>query len=104
MADLGVIDLLKLCNFDPACRSKLVRHQDKRYDVHDLLRRGWLEAYQCFQSKPVFDGQDFVVSFVGTEGTKARLLGVYKVRGRQSGRSRCVCWNRSCAVPSGMKT
>lgn len=83
--DLGVLDLLKMFGFDPACRSKLVRHQDKRYDVHDLLRRGWLEAYQRFQSKPIFDGQDFVVSFVGAEGTHARFVSVYKVLGRRSG-------------------
>jgi hypothetical protein len=72
--DVGVIDLLKLFGFDPKARAKLVRHQDKRYDVHDLLRRGWLDAYQSFQSRPVFHGLDSVVSFVGVGGTQARLV------------------------------
>jgi hypothetical protein len=58
MTELGVVDLLRLHGFDPGCRSKLVRHQDKRYDVHELVRHGWLEAYQQYQARPVFDGLD----------------------------------------------
>ena len=53
---IGLVDLLRQCGFDPARRSKLVRHQDKRHDLHDLLRRGWLDAYQGFQVRPIFDG------------------------------------------------
>jgi hypothetical protein len=83
--ELGIIDLLRVFGFDPNCRSKLVRHQDKRYDSHEMLRRGWLDAYQCFQSKPVFDKLDYVISFIGADGTQARLVGVYKVLGRRAG-------------------
>lgn len=82
---LGILDLLQMRGFNPASRSKLVRHQDKRWDLHDLFRRGWLEAYQKFQSKPVFENLDYIVSFVGTGGTQARLVGVYRVGGRSSG-------------------
>lgn len=85
--ELGVIDLLTLFGFNKNCKSKLVRHLDtrKRYDVHDLLRRGWLEAYQSFQPKPIFHGVDYVVSFIGTGKRQARLVGVYRVLGHKPG-------------------
>jgi hypothetical protein len=82
---LGIVDLLGLRGFDAAARCKLVRHQDARYDVHDLVRRGWMDAYQARQARPIFDGIEFVISFVGLEGTRARLLGVYRVAGRRDG-------------------
>jgi hypothetical protein len=86
MNPLGIVDLLVLRGFDPNRPTKLVRHQDARYDLHDLMRRGWLDAYQAFQSRPVFDGCERIVSFIGTKGTKARLFGVYRVLGKRDGR------------------
>jgi hypothetical protein len=82
MTKLGIVDLLKLFGFTEA-RSKLVRHQDKRYDVHDLMRQGWLETYQALQKRPIFDNLDFIVSFVGLEGSRALLAGVYRVGQRK---------------------
>jgi hypothetical protein len=38
-----------------------------------------------FLSRPVFDNLDYIISFVGIGGTRARLIGVYKVLGRQLG-------------------
>ena len=87
IVEIGILDLLRLCGFDANCRSKLVRHQTKDWDCHDLLRRGWLDAYQELQSKPVFDGLDCIISFIGVGGTRARLLGVYKVCSRRSASS-----------------
>ena len=83
--DIGILDLLKLQGFDLARSFKLVRHQEGRYDLHDFLRRGWLEAYQGFQSRPVFDNVDFIVSFIGVGRTLARLVGVYEVLNRRPG-------------------
>jgi hypothetical protein len=83
MSKLGIIDLLTLKNFDPASRAKIIRHKDPKFPAHELLRSGWLETYQSFQTKPVFDGVDFVISTVGLDGTKARFVGVYRVGGRQ---------------------
>ncbi len=45
MNSLGIVDLLKICGFDPNCRSKIVRHKDMRYSVSDLLHMEWLEYY-----------------------------------------------------------
>jgi hypothetical protein len=79
--------LLELCGLDLSKKAKAVRHKDPRYDAHDMLRRGWLEAYQRFQSKPVFDGLDYVVSFIADGGTRARLVGVYRVGERTTSES-----------------
>ena len=82
---IGILDLLHLQGADQH-RFKLVRHQEGRYDLHDFLRRDWLETYQSFQSRPVFDNLDFIISFLGFGGTRARFAGVYQILGRRSGR------------------
>lgn len=80
MADeLGIIDLLTARGFDPSCKCKLVRHQDKRYDIDALIRDGWLELYQSHQSRDVFANLDFIVAFSGDGSTRAKFLGVYRV-------------------------
>jgi len=80
---LGLLELLKLRGFDAEAKSKLVRHSDPRYDAHELLRRGWFEAYQSFQGRPIFDSCSRIVSFVGLEGSRSRLVGVYSVGARR---------------------
>ena len=84
MKTLGILDLLQLRGYDPTLPAKLVRHQDARYNVNDLLRNGWFDIYQGGQSKPKFDGCQFIVSFVGLEGSKARFIGVYRVHGKRT--------------------
>ncbi len=84
-AQLGILKLLGLVEaFDPTRRFKLVRHQEQGLDLQDFPK-DWLEAYQAFQEKPVFDGLDFIVSFIGAGRTQARLVGVYEVLGRKPG-------------------
>jgi hypothetical protein len=88
MATLGILDLLGLRGFDATRPAKLVRHKDARIDTHDfdeMVRRGWLETYQGYQSRPVFDGREFVLSFVGGASTRARFIGVYQVVGKRPG-------------------
>jgi hypothetical protein len=81
--ELGLLDLLKTCGFDAGVPSKLVRHESSDYDMQELPRSGWVEAYQGAQRRRVFDGIEYLVSFVGAGGTLARLVGVYRVLGRQ---------------------
>lgn len=83
MSKLGIIDLLALRGFDPASRAKIIRHKDPKFPAHELLRSGWLDTYQSFQTKPVFDGVDFVISTVGLDRTRARFVGLYRVGERQ---------------------
>ena len=78
---LGLIDILKVSGFDLSLRTKLLRHQDRRYDIRVLRRHNWLEIYQAYQSKPKFHDAVQLVSFYGLSGTRAGFYGVYKVLG-----------------------
>ncbi|MDD5719970.1 MAG: hypothetical protein PHQ53_09835 [Candidatus Krumholzibacteria bacterium] len=77
---LSLADLLSLKGLDCSRPKsiKLVRHKDKRVDVEALRRGGHIETYQRIQGSPIFNC-DYVVSFMGMDGTQARLLGVYRV-------------------------
>src|SRR5687768_14879070 len=79
---MTITEILRLRGLNTTKRIKLVRHQDKRYDVHELARRGRLEIYQAYQSQPRFDC-DYIISFLGDEGTRALFWGVYRVAGRE---------------------
>lgn len=79
--ELGIIDVLKAFGFDDQLKTKIVRHQDGRYDVPGLMREGWFELYQSLQARPVFSGCDQIVCFTGDGGTRARFIGVYQVLG-----------------------
>ena len=78
-AILGIVDLLKVLGFDDTVKSKLVRHQDARYDMAALIREGWFELYQSLQSRPVFEGCKQIVSFLGDGSGRARFHGVYQI-------------------------
>ena len=80
---LSIRELLTLRGLDTQAKIKLVRHLDQRYNVHELMRRGQLEIYQSYQSKPVFEC-DYVVAFVGMPDGLARLFGIFKIAGRCS--------------------
>lgn len=72
---------LNKCGVESTDRIKLVRQKDARQDLYELYRHN-KEAflnYQSAQSKPVFNNVDYIVSFIGEEGTSARFIGVYKI-------------------------
>ena len=77
---IGLVELLSGRGFVPdGKRVKLIRHKDARWNVDALRKEGWFETYQQYQSKPVFDGCDRIVVFIGEEGRNARFGGVYGV-------------------------
>lgn len=78
---LTLTSLLALYGFDDQVQTKLVRHQDSRRDVNLRWRQGQLEPYQAYQSHPVFQGAQRLVSFIGQPGTGALFVGVYDVLG-----------------------
>ena len=100
---LGLFDVLKVAGFDTAASCKLVRHQDDRFPVDELLRRDWLELYQSYQGRPIFHEVKQLVSFYGLSGTRAGFFGVYRVLGHRPaahGRTLKECpwsqsWNRN---------
>ncbi|MBY0513945.1 MAG: GIY-YIG nuclease family protein [Gemmataceae bacterium] len=75
---IRILDFLTPRGLDPAAKVKLVRHQDKRFDMVKLERDGLVEVYQSYQLRPVFEC-DFMVSFIGLENSRARFFGVYRV-------------------------
>ena len=78
---ITIQELLVRCGFPKDAKAKLVRHKDHRQNVYDLYRfhRDKFEDYQAIQSKPVFHELDYIVSFIGEEGRRARFVGVYRV-------------------------
>jgi hypothetical protein len=82
---MNIVELLHLRGLNPAAKVKLVRHKDKRYDVRKLYRTGHLETYQSYQAKPIFEC-DYIVAFIGLEGSLARFVGVYHVLDRRPAR------------------
>lgn len=85
-------ELLKLRGLDTTKNIKLVRHKDARqkkvvngeeiegspYDWYRSDKEKFI-AYQSHQHNEVFKDVDYIVSFIGEEGTLARFVGVYKV-------------------------
>ena len=78
---ITIQELLVRCGLPKDAKAKLVRHKDHRQNVYDLYRfhRDKFEDYQAIQSKPVFHELDYIVSFIGEEGRRARFVGVYRV-------------------------
>lgn len=94
MAILTIGKILKEAGLDTSKRIKLVRHKDNRselmidgkvvngnpYDWYINDRKSFI-AYQSEQSEERFKNADYIVSFIGEDGTTARMVGVYRVLG-----------------------
>ena len=52
---------------------KLVRHAHAKYDLSLLIRHGFLAEYEQRQGKPIFDGVEAVLSFMGEGRTQGVL-------------------------------
>lgn len=78
---ITIQELLFNRGLDKQARIKLVRHKDSRIDLYTTYRtkREMFLRYQQQQSKEVFNGVDYIVSFIGEEGLLSRFVGVYKV-------------------------
>lgn len=78
---ITIQELLFNRGLDRQSKTKLVRHKDSRIDLYDAYRtnRELFLKYQQQQSKEVFTGVDYIVSFIGEEGLMSRFVGVYKV-------------------------
>jgi hypothetical protein len=62
---------------------KLVRHKDSRKEYRDVIKnRAELLEYQRIQKNDVYKGTDYIISFIGQEGTKSLFFGIFKVKGR----------------------
>ena len=94
MAILTISKLLSEAGLDITKKIKLVRHKDNRkeqliegesvvgnpYEWYIKDRQTFIN-YQAEQSEDRFKDVDYIVSFIGEEGTTARMVGVYRVLG-----------------------
>ena len=80
---MDIVELLKLRGLNEQAKTKLVRHQDNRYDLYELVTSGLIETYQACQSKPILEC-NYMASFIGLPHGKARFLGLYRVTGRST--------------------
>lgn len=101
--------VLGLAGLDITKRIKLVRHKDSRdaitingetvvgnpYDWY-LNDREKFIAYQSEQHKDIFNDVDYVVSFIGEDSTLARMVGVYQILGRDTGRENLTGVDKFC--------
>ena len=106
---LTVRNVLGLAGLDITKRIKLVRHKDSRdaitingktvvgnpYDWY-LNDRETFIAYQSEQHKDIFKDVDYVVSFIGEDGTLARMVGVYQILGRDTERENLTGGGKYC--------
>jgi len=74
--------ILELRGVDTSKNIKVVRHQDSKRDIHTIYQNGEFDIYQSIQFRSVFDGAELLVSFIGLENTKARLVGLYECQGK----------------------
>lgn len=78
---ITIQELLFNRGLDRHSKTKLVRHKDTRTDLYNLYRtdkQKFLE-YQRQQGKDVFNGVDYIVSFIGEDRTLSRFIGVFQV-------------------------
>ena len=80
---ITIQELLYNRGLDPKSKTKLVRHKDPRIDLYNMytINNEDFLTYQSQQSRDVFKGAEYIVSFIGEEGSLSRFVGVFKVVG-----------------------
>lgn len=65
-------------------RTKLIRHNLSNDEISTYYNKDYIERYQQIQRPSRFKNCDYVISFIGEEGTLGTFLGCYKVNGYTS--------------------
>jgi hypothetical protein len=78
---IKIQELLYNRGLDVNSKAKLIRHKDSSVDLYNMYitENEKFLIYQSQQGKDVFKGVEFIVSFIGEEGTLSRFIGVYKI-------------------------
>ena len=76
------IELLTMRGLKDKPKVKLVRHHDSKHRgvVQEMYATGEMGIHQAYQGKPILKNMDWVVSFLGLEGSLSLLVGVYRNR------------------------
>lgn len=83
---ITIQELLYNRGLDRLARIKLVRHKERGLDLYNMYRsdiKAFLD-YQSTQSKDVFNGVEYIVSFIGENGITARFVGVFQILGKEN--------------------
>lgn len=81
-------------------RTKLIRHNLSNDEITTYYDKGYIELYQRIQRPSRFRNCDYVISFIGEEGTLGTLLGCYKVNGYVDFDPAMIPWDVSMGVES----
>lgn len=73
-------DLLKQQGID-ITKTKLVRHNLSGSEILENYKKGYLDLYQSIQPLTRFADCEYIISFLGFEGTEGKFLGCYKIIG-----------------------
>lgn len=65
-------------------RTKLIRHNLSNDEITTYYSKGYIELYQRIQRPSRFKNCDYVISFIGEEGTLGTFHGCYKINGYTS--------------------
>ena len=80
---ITIQELLYNRGLDPKSKIKLARHKSAHIDLYNMYttKKEDFLTYQSQQSRDVFKGTEYIVSFIGEEGSLSRFVGVFKVVG-----------------------
>jgi len=78
---ITIQELLYNRGLDPNSKTKLVRHKDARIDLYNMYttKKEDFLTYQSQQGRNAFKGAEYIVSFIGEEGSLSRFVGVFRV-------------------------
>jgi hypothetical protein len=78
---ITIQELLYNRGLEANSKTKLVRHKDPRIDLYNMYtsQKDDFIIYQSQQGKDAFKGAEYIVSFIGEQGSLSRFIGVYKV-------------------------
>lgn len=92
--------------FDESKKIKMIRLKDREGKIMignveqslDLIyiykfHRNQFEEYFKEETKPIFDDAEYVVAFIGEDGTDSRLVGVYENHGLNAAKSKKLSLN-----------
>ena len=66
-------ELLSMNGID-ITKTRLVRHNLSSSEIAENYKNGHLEIYQSIQTPARFSGSEYIISFLGTEGTEGKFF------------------------------
>jgi hypothetical protein len=80
---MNIIQLLQIEKFDLSKKVKMIRHtKDGEYDISHIYKSGLLIDYQGVQTRDILNDCDYLISFIATENTKAKFVGMFEITNR----------------------